>query len=100
MFNLASENGKSSLRLGTQESAKWNVEPNTDGALSISYTSLNKTTIVELLCSNDGTSSFKALDDTSMNIYKFRLTHKCACWNGCEGKEIVTVKKLIIISLS
>lgn len=79
-----SENGRASLRLSTHENAKWNAKFDIDDVPSITYTSFNRTTIVELVCPDDDVSLFEVLNDTSINTYKFRLTHKCACWDGCE----------------
>lgn len=54
----------------------------------IQYTTDERTTIIILNCSIDGTEKFEALGEVPMLFYNFRLTHKCACWNRCIGKFI------------
>jgi len=73
------------LHLNTHDNVKWNTK---NDIPSITYTSLNRTTTVELVCSKKDVSLFEVLNDTALNDYKFRLTHKCACWNGCGGKRV------------
>ena len=77
-----------SFTLGTQESAQWY----TDGVISnlpeVRYAYGEKTVIVALQCSTSTTASFDVLGEGPVNVYTFKLTHKCACWNGCSGKFI------------
>jgi len=76
------------LSLGTQESAKWSAGNGTSSAPTVSYTYQERQVVVELICSTNGTSLFEAFGENPRNTFKFRLTDKCACWDGCTGKEI------------
>ena len=88
MFILVSSDRKYFLPLGTQASAKWSVGSNPSVAPSITYTTTGKTATIDLICSSAQVSSFVALGEVSPNIFKFRLTHRCACFNECQGKNI------------
>jgi hypothetical protein len=72
--------------LGTQESAVWNAGAGLGSLPSVTYSSGEKRVAVTLECVRDGTKGFEALGEDPMNYYKFRLTHKCACWDGCSGE--------------
>jgi len=53
----------------------------------VSYSSGEKQVIVLLQCPDAGEEQFEALGEgPELNNYKFRLTHKCACWNGCSSE--------------
>jgi hypothetical protein len=67
---------------GTQESAKWDIGNETDVSATITYSKTIRTTIVHLRCSTTGVEDFEVFDGPDP-VYIFRLTHKCACWNGC-----------------
>ena len=74
--------------LGTQDSAKWNPGTELDELPSISYSHEERNDVVQLVCSNEGINRLEMLGESPKNTYKFRLTHRCACWNGCGGKSI------------
>ncbi|CAF1285472.1 unnamed protein product [Adineta steineri] len=78
-----SADGKLSFSLGKQESVKWNPGAGLGSIPSITYTEGPKVVTVTLVCSTDGSEDFDALGESPTNNYKFRLTHKCACWDGC-----------------
>lgn len=63
----------------------WNPGSGFGQQPTITYTLNEKQTIVTLVCGGDQ-PEFEALGENPMNTYKFRLTHKCACWDGCRGK--------------
>ncbi len=69
---------------GTQESAKWNIGVN--DSVTITYSEYIRTTIVKLQCSTTGVEEFEVLGEEPSSVYIFRLTHKCACWNGCKSE--------------
>ena len=83
---LVSNEGKYTFPLGTQESASWNPGSDSDSIPSINYTYMDKKVTVLLQCSLDGNNEFQAFGEDPVNNYKFQLTHKCACWNGCSSK--------------
>jgi hypothetical protein len=87
LFDLVSNDGQFTYPLGMQQSTKWTAG-NVTIAPTVSYTYEQKKVIVELICSTNGTSLFEVFDESPINTFKFRLTDKCACWNGCQGKEI------------
>jgi hypothetical protein len=68
---------------GTQESAKWDIGNGTDDSVTITYSKTIRTTIVHLRCLTTGVEEFEVLSEEPNSVYIFRLTHKCACWNGC-----------------
>jgi hypothetical protein len=71
--------------LGEQDSAVWDAGSDVDKP-SISYAYGEKRVTVSLECGTEGNDDLEALGEEPMNNYKFRLTHKCACWNGCKGE--------------
>jgi hypothetical protein len=83
---LVSNDKKFTFILGSQESAKWDagVGPGTNP--SISYSQQDKKVTVELVCSDKTDADFQVVGEDPINNYKFRLSHKCACWNGCGCK--------------
>ncbi len=72
--------------LGKQDSAKWDDGSRLGVAPSISYSFNTKIVYVELVCSSSEIEEFEALGEDPQETYTFRLTHKCACWNGCNGE--------------
>jgi len=60
--------------LGTQETVTWNVGSDENSVFSIndSYDG-----------SLEGNNEFQAFGDDPVDTYRFQLTHKCACSNGC-----------------
>jgi len=86
VFDLVSMDGQFIYALGTQESAQWSEGDSSDVPPSVSYYHGEKHVIVDLVCSTNGTNRFEALGEDPINVYRFRLTDKCACWNRCEGK--------------
>ncbi len=42
-----------------------------------------------LQCSAEGNNEFQAFGEDPINNYRFQLTHKCACWNGCSSNKMV-----------
>jgi len=80
------------FNLGTQDTAKWNPGTDLDELPSISYSHKEqeeKFDTVQLVCSTGGLNRFEVLGESPKNTYTFRLTHKCACWNGCSSERIV-----------
>jgi hypothetical protein len=71
---------------GTQESAKWNIGNEINDSVTITYSTHIRTTIVKLQCSPTGVEEFEVLSEEPASVYTFRLTHKCACWNGCSSE--------------
>ena len=88
LFYLVSRDKTLSFILATQDSAKWDAGAGPGSNPSISYTYREKKVSVELYCSNTTTAEFEAIGESPINVFKFRLTHKCACWNGCGGKQL------------
>ena len=88
MIYLVSIDGKYSFDIGVQDSATWSAGA-TGGFPSVTYTSANreKTTIIQMQCAKDDTNDLEALGEGPTNTYKFRLTHKCACWDGCSSSR-------------
>jgi hypothetical protein len=71
--------------LGTQGTASWNPGSESD-VPSVTYIHDVRTVIVKLQCSTSGAEEFEVLGEDPTNYYTFRLTHKCACWNGCSSE--------------
>jgi len=85
VFYLVSLDGAFQFVLGTQESAVWNAGAGLGILPQVSYSIGNKKVVVLLQCPIAGEERFEALGEDPINNYKFRLTHKCACWNGCSS---------------
>jgi len=77
--------------LGTQESASWNPGAETGGIPTVIYSAGDRRTLVLLRCSTTGTEEFEVLGEDPVNTYIFRLTHKCACWDGCSSSTTTTL---------
>ncbi|CAF1391224.1 unnamed protein product [Adineta steineri] len=71
--------------LAKQDSAEWDAGAGTGANPSIWYTLGTKRVSVELVCATDESNQLEVLGEGPINTYKFRLTNKCACWNGCGG---------------
>ncbi len=72
--------------LGTQESTEWNPEGGSETSATVIYSYGEKKANVELVCAEDESDEFVAIGEGPQNFYRFRLKHKCACWNGCLGE--------------
>jgi hypothetical protein len=83
---LVGADGTPVYTIGTQESASWNPGTESGDIPTVIYTYGEKRTIVILRCSTTGMEKFEALGEDPPNTYIFRLTHKCACWNGCSSE--------------
>ena len=83
---LVSMDGLDNFTLGTQDSAKWSAGAGPSNMPMISYSTDVKHVTVLLQCSTDGADQFEVLGEGPANNYTFRLTNKCACWNGCGRK--------------
>ena len=85
MLCLVSKDEKHTFTLGTQESASWNPGSDLDSLPSVNYGYAEKKVTVLLQCSPEGNNEFQVFGEDPLNSYKFQLTHKCACWNGCSS---------------
>ncbi len=90
-FDLVSMDGLYTFPLGTQRSAVWSSGGGIGGNPSVTYSYGVKIVRVSLECLRTEGVEFEALGEEPANVYKFRLAHKCACWNGCNGKCIVKI---------
>lgn len=88
MWYLVERERKYSFTLGIQESASWKKEGVLSDTPAVVYEYAEKTAIVFLQCSTTGEEHLEVVGEVSINLYEFRLTHRCACWNGCSGKSI------------
>jgi hypothetical protein len=88
--------GTLGFKLATQDSAVWSATGGLGNIPSVSYSYLEKKVNVQLQCSASTTTpEFEALGEDPINTYKFRLTHKCCCWDGCSGKNIIEEEKML-----
>jgi hypothetical protein len=76
--------------LGKQDSATWKdaVGPGTYPTLSYSYMGAEgpKQVEVTLKCAEGADNTVVAIGEGPQGFYKFELTGKCACGNGCKGE--------------
>ncbi|CAF1691191.1 unnamed protein product, partial [Adineta ricciae] len=72
--------------IGDQETATWNPGNGTSIDPSITYTHDDRTVVVQLRCSTSEKEEFQVFGEDPLKRYTCRLTHKCACWNGCASK--------------
>ncbi|CAF3746251.1 unnamed protein product [Rotaria sordida] len=87
-----SMDGKLSFNLGTQDSVKWNPGSGLR-SLAVSYSAGEKRVTVILQCTTDDTNELEVLGESSINNYRFVLTSKCACWDGCKNVPLETTTK-------
>ncbi|CAF0720230.1 unnamed protein product [Adineta steineri] len=73
--------------LAKQDSAKWDAGAGPGTNPIISYKFDDKEVFVELQCTDSMTAEFLALGEQPIKTYKFKLSHKCACWNGCKSSS-------------
>jgi hypothetical protein len=85
VFCLVSLDGQFTYVLGTQASAQWDAGSPGNNP-TISYSADPKKVQVELVCQEGSPGDVQAVGEGPDNYYKFRLTGKCACWNGCKGE--------------
>lgn len=86
----ASNDNRLRYTIGKQETAQWNAEAGENSSATITYTAGVKQTQMSLVCSDNQTAAVvEFLAENPVNVYNFRLTHRCACWNGCLSKFIV-----------
>ncbi len=83
---LVSKDKTLTFVLGRQDSAKWDAGAGPGTNPTISYSFDAKQALIELQCATDETNQLEAIGEGPINVYKFRLTNKCACWDGCKGK--------------
>ncbi|CAF3782498.1 unnamed protein product [Rotaria sordida] len=88
-----SMDGKSGFTLGTQDSTKWDPGASLGSSPSVSYSAGEKKVTVILQCATDDTNELEVLGESSINNYRFILTHKCACWDGCGSGPPETTTK-------
>jgi hypothetical protein len=72
--------------IAKHDSVTWSSGAGLGSLPSITYSYMDKKTVVQLQCGVDSDNLLEALGEEPTNNYKFRLTHKCACWNGCSGE--------------
>ncbi len=73
--------------VGIQDTARWDAGAGLGSNPTITYTApQDKITRVTLECKRSGPDEFEALGEEPLNTYKFRLAHRCACWDECSGE--------------
>ena len=87
---LVSLDGGLQFILGKQDSAQWDtgIVTGTNPILTYSYSdeSGQKNVEIELICSEDSDDELVALGEIDIGFYKFQLTSKCSCWDGCKNE--------------
>lgn len=78
--------GQFRFALATQDSTTWKLDDAPEPNPLITYSLGPKQVTVYLQCSDSTTPLFTAVGEVSTNAYVFRLSHKCACWNGCKSR--------------
>ncbi len=76
--------------LAVQNNVQWDTKPGTTDNPTLSYTYQSdtgqKNVQIEMICTPDSPDSLEVLGEVGVGNYQFKLTSKCACWNGCPGK--------------
>lgn len=85
-FFLANAEERAFYVLGYQETASWSPGNASGADPTVTYFAGQRKVIVILVCSTNGSEAFEVLGEDPAFTYTFRLTSKCACWNGCTGK--------------
>ena len=86
-IDLVSLDGLYTYPLGSHDSVTWNDGSTFGGDPIVSYGNNMKSVRVMLECIGSEQPHFEALGETSLNVYTFRLRHRCACWDGCRCKS-------------
>jgi hypothetical protein len=81
-----SNDGLYSFSIGKQENAVWSSDSGLGTIPSVTYSYNEKRVKVSLQCGTYADNRLEAIGEGPTNYYQFRLTHKCACWNGCQSK--------------
>ena len=92
LINLVSTDGQLIFPIGTQQSAVWNAGTSTSTNPTISYSYQDKRVQIELICAGDDTNLFEPLGEIATNDFRFRLTHKDACWKKYKGNSISPIQ--------
>jgi len=83
-------NGPDTHILAKHDSAKWDTKPFTTDNPTLSYQynadTGQKNVQIEFICNTDPAGSLEAVGEIGTGNYQFRLSSKCSCWNGCQGK--------------
>lgn len=82
-FFLANAEERAFYLLGRQESALWSPGNDNGADPTVTYSGDLRKAIVILVCSTNGSEEFEVVGEEPAYTYTFRLTSKCACWNGC-----------------
>ncbi len=82
---LVGLDGIHTTNLGFQQSALWDAGGKIGDVPSVTYSEDARTVVVILQCSTTGAEEFEVLGEDPINVYIFRLEHKCACWDGCSS---------------
>ena len=85
---LVSKDRTLTFILAKQNNATWNPGRGLGDLPSITYSYEEKRVFIQLQCATDETNELEALGESPINFFKFRLTNKCACWDGCKSKYI------------
>ena len=96
--NLVAKDRAYVFTIGSQESISWKDEGVISETPAAVYEHGEKTTIVYLKCSASDTHHFEVIGEGPTNVFSFRLTHKCACWNGCTDKTTTAIVPTTISS--
>lgn len=83
--------GPDTYILGVQESVFWSPGSGEGAMPSVTYTYGTRTVVIGLQCSTTGVDEFEVIGEDPMLVYIFRLTNKCACWDGCSGTSTTTL---------
>lgn len=78
--------GQLQFSIGKQDSAKWDAG-DAGRNPTVTYTDGPKLTQVELVCTQDTPGDVIALGENPQEVYKFRMSSKCACPGGCTGES-------------
>lgn len=82
-FFLANAEERAFYLLDRQESALWSPGNDNGADPTVTYSGDLRKAIVILVCSTNGSEEFEVVGEEPAYTYTFRLTSKCACWNGC-----------------
>jgi hypothetical protein len=87
---LVEANGSDRHILARQDNVQWNTKPDTNDNPILSYSYQGDTRLnivqIEMICTPDSPDSLEVLGEFDPGNYQFKLSSKCACWNGCQGK--------------
>lgn len=87
---LVDPNSQNQFTLSRQDSAKWDAGAGSGSDATLKYSLQDGAVLrqveITLKCDTNVDGDLVSLGEFGTALYKFELTSKCACWDGCKGE--------------